>query len=169
MIVAIYILPLFSTLFENVFDANSFWRLRYWRDELEQLMQSHFLGVGYGTSYSTEGFVGQLGNVVGGPFGATAEYSTLDKLFVVGPHNSYIAIFFRLGLIGIVMFLYMLFSVNESIKRYSDDIFPVSIFLFFSSAVLIGVNVGLESPYYLLLFVFSVGTVIFEATVREKG
>lgn len=169
MIVAIYLMPLFASLFENIFDVNSFWRLRYWNDELGQIIHSKFLGVGYGTSYATENFVGQIGSVIGGPFGATAEYTTLKKLFVVGPHNSYIAILFRLGLIGIIIFLFMMFSVHNAIKRYFKDILPVSAFLYFSSAVLIGVNVGLESPYYLLLFAFSIGFTIFDITICENS
>lgn len=104
MIAGIFILPIMSGLFTNIFDANSWWRLLYWKDELAQLVQSYGLGVGYGTSYATENFVGNLGSVVSGPFAATAEYSTLDKLFITGPHNSYVSIAFRLGIVGIVLF-----------------------------------------------------------------
>ena len=168
MIITIFILPAFYSFFESILDANSFWRLKYWNDELVQFRESNLFGVGYGTSYATESFVGKIGNVVGGPFGATAEYTMMDKLFVVGPHNSYIAIVFRLGLIGIIMFLYFIFSINSGIKRYYKDISPVSMFLFYSSIVLIGVNVGLESPYYLLLFVFSVGMTVYDITICEK-
>lgn len=124
--------------------------------------------MGYGTSYATEQFVGQLGNIVGGPFGATAEYTTLEKLFVVGPHNSYIAILFRLGLIGSVMFLFMVFSVRNAIKRYSKDILPATVYLFFSAVVIVGVNVGLESPYYLLIFVLALGFAIYDINSCEK-
>ena len=105
MVIAMFILPLFDSVFASVFDANSFWRLSYWKDELTQLVKSYFLGVGYGTSYATRNFIGGSLNITGGPFGATAEYSTLDKLFVTGPHSSFIAIAFRLGLIGIITFV----------------------------------------------------------------
>lgn len=169
MIAFIYILPFFMPLFEKIFDANTFWRLKYWNDELYQVIQSKLLGVGYGTSYATENFVGRVGSVIGGPFGASNEYSALDKLFVVGPHNSYIAILFRLGLIGILMFLRVIFNIGNLIKKYYRNILPASIFLFFSSIVLIGVNVGLESPYYLLIFVFSIGNVIFDIKLCKNN
>lgn len=157
MIAGIFILPIMSGLFTNIFDANSWWRLLYWKDELAQLVQSYGLGVGYGTSYATENFVGNLGSVVSGPFAATAEYSTLDKLFITGPHNSYVSIAFRLGIVGIVLFLVMIFDLIEKISEKSNDISRCAIFMLFSSIVLIGVNVGLESPYYLIMFVFSFG------------
>lgn len=156
MLACIFFLPLFTPLFELIFDANSFWRLSYWQDELMQLFKSKMIGVGYGTSYATENFVGGL-NVIGGPFGATAEYSTLDKLFVTGPHCSYVAIAFRTGLIGINLFLYFIFSVINSIEINANRTPIYTIFLLFSSIILIGVNVGLESPYYLIMFVFSLG------------
>lgn len=168
MIIIIYVIPLFSPVFEDIFDANSFWRLRYWNDEIQQFVQSHFLGVGYGTSYATEHFVGQAGNIVGGPFGATAEYTTMEKLFVVGPHNSYITILFRLGLIGSAMFLFMIFSISNAIKKHFKNILPVTIYMFFSAVVIIGVNVGLESPYYLLIFVFALGFAIHDIKNCEK-
>lgn len=157
MIAGIFILPIMSGLFTNIFDANSWWRLLYWKDELAQLVQSYGLGVGYGTSYATENFVGNLGSVVSGPFAATAEYSTLDKLFITGPHNSYVSIAFRLGIVGVVLFLVMIFDLIEKISEKSNDISRCAIFMLFSSIVLIGVNVGLESPYYLIMFVFSFG------------
>lgn len=157
MIAGIFILPIMSGLFTNIFDANSWWRLLYWKDELAQLVQSYGLGVGYGTSYATENFVGNLGSVVSGPFAATAEYSTLDKLFITGPHNSYVSIAFRLGIVGIVLFLVMIFDLIEKISEKNNEISRCAIFMLFSSIVLIGVNVGLESPYYLIMFVFSFG------------
>lgn len=163
MIAGIFILPIMSGLFTNIFDANSWWRLLYWKDELAQLVQSYGLGVGYGTSYATENFVGNLGSVVSGPFAATAEYSTLDKLFITGPHNSYVSIAFRLGIVGIVLFLVMIFDLIEKIFEKSNEISTCAIFMLFSSIVLIGVNVGLESPYYLIMFVFSFGFCASEA------
>ena len=162
MICLMFILPLFVSVFENIFDANSFWRLRYWNDQLKQVLYTKFIGVGYGTTYATENFTGQIKNIIGGPFGATIYNSTLEKLFIVSSHNSYISVFFRLGLIGIGLFLYMLFKISSYIKKNYKTITLTSIFLFYSSVVLIGVNVGLESPYYLLMFIFSIGNVLFD-------
>ena len=156
MLFSIFILPLFTPVFSDIFDVNSFWRLSFWQDELNQLLKSKLIGVGYGTSYATINFSGGL-DVVGGPFGATVEYSTLDKLFVTGPHCSYIAIAFRTGVVGIVLFLFYIFSVIKGVEEKAKSIPLYVIYALFSSLFLIGFNVGLESPYYLMIFVFFIG------------
>lgn len=165
MLLCIFLLPIFIPIFQFIFDANSFWRLAYWQDELGQLIKSNMLGVGYGTSYATQQFVGN--NLIGGPFAASGEYSTMDKLFITGPHCSYVAVAFRTGIIGIGLFLYFIFSIISAIVKYINDIPIHSIFLFFSSLFLIGVNVGLESPYYLMVFVFSTGVCIYNINLLE--
>jgi hypothetical protein len=164
MIGAIFLMPIFLGMFSSTLDANSFWRLRYWRDELNQLVKSHFLGVGYGTSYATKDFVGGSLNIVGGPFGATAEYSTLDQLFVTGPHSSFISIAFRLGLIGIIAFIMFLLGTHKAILNNSRKISTATCFSYYASIIIISFNVGLESPYYLILFVFAMGRCIQETS-----
>ena len=155
MIAAMFVLPFFDSQFSNLLDVNSYWRLRYWHDELLQLVDSHFLGVGYGTAYATINFVGNTTNITSGPFSATKEYTTMDLLFVTGSHNSLISVSFRLGVIGIALFLSMLWMFYKEMRRNINSISKSSLFAFFSSIVVISVNVGLESPYYLFLFLFA--------------
>lgn len=163
MVVGMFVLPVFDKAFESIFDVNSSWRLRYWKDELNQLVKSYFLGVGYGTSYASRSFVGGNLNIIGGPFSATAEYSTLDKLFVTGPHSSFIAIAFRLGIIGILTFVHFLIGIYRVLLKLGKKVSAATYFAFFAALVIIGVNVGLESPYYLMLFVFSMGKCVQQA------
>lgn len=165
-IVISFTLPFAADRFSNVFDANSFWRLRYWADELYQLIMSYFLGVGYGTSFATEHFVGSVSNIVGGPFGATSEYSVMDKLFVTGPHNSFISIAFRLGILGI--WLWLIFLNNLDSRKSGNKIFSRSTsIVFYSSIFIVLTNVGLESPYYMSMFVFGMGSFNYEANLHH--
>ena len=157
VVIGMFVLPIFDKAIEGIVDVNSFWRLSYWKDELNQLVKSYFLGVGYGTSYASRNFVGGNLNITGGPFGATAEYSTLDKLFVTGPHSSFIAIAFRLGIIGLLTFVQFLKGIYRDLLNTRKEVSAATCFAFFAALIIIGVNVGLESPYYLMIFIFSMG------------
>ena len=162
-VIAIFVLPLFDKVFSFVFDANSLWRLRYWKDEMIELSKSFFLGVGYGTSYASKNFVGESLNIVGGPFGATSEYSTFDKLFITGPHSSFVSVAFRLGIIGLVNFVLFIKGIYRDLLSSGREISPATCFAFFGAIIIIGVNVGLESPYYLMMFVFALGRCVQDA------
>lgn len=109
VILACYVLP-FLPLERFGFDANTAWRAEYWGNELEQLAKTFGLGVGYGTSYASLDFVGEA---LGGPFAATTEYSATEKLFVVGCHNSFVSLFFRLGIAGIASLFAYLLSLSQ--------------------------------------------------------
>ena len=163
MISAMFILPAFDKSVSSLLDANSIWRLRYWKDELIQLLKSYLLGVGYGTSYATQRFIGGSLHVVGGPFAASAGYSTLDKMYITGPHSSFVSIAFRLGVVGIISFVLFIKSMYKELSQIGQDVSAAALFTFFSSLVVIGVNVGLESPYYLIIFVFAMGQCVKEA------
>lgn len=145
-------------------DANSSWRMRYWMDEIVQVCNTKFVGVGYGTSYASTNFVGTVGTIVGGPFGATDEYSTIDKLFVTGPHNSFISIFFRLGIIG--YWLFVRYIYNNLAPNNIDC--KAKMFVAYAAIVLIMVNVGLESPHYLYLFVFAMGNLMEKRAICRR-
>lgn len=150
----------------GLLDANSAWRFSYWRDELIQFMKTLGIGVGFGTSYATLGFVGDLGTIVGGPFGATSEYTVLDQLFVTGPHNSYISVLFRLGVIGITLLLKYIFL---SCKLYNtSNVKKSTVFVINSALIILGANVGLESPKYLFLFIFAFGLLNSELSIKEE-
>ena len=151
---ACFILPIFQNLLSDKFDANTFWRLQYWYDEISELKKSFFMGVGYGTSYASSNFVNSSSSIVGGPFGETEEYSTYEKLFVVGAHSSIISLAFRLGILGCYLLFGYLIEKSKNIL-YNEKIDRCKLYLFFSSMFIITVNVGFESPYYLLIFVFS--------------
>ena len=51
---AVFVVPFFADKITPFLDANSAWRIRFWNDELVQLVQSKGIGVGFGTAYATE-------------------------------------------------------------------------------------------------------------------
>lgn len=151
------LVPLSLDMFSELFDANSLWRARYWLDELKTLSSTYFLGVGYGTTYATKSFVGYSTYIEYGPFAANSIYTTMEQMFVTGSHNSYITILYRLGPIGLYFLLNIIYRIVVNIQScsYRDNIHCA--YILFSAIFLIGVNVGLESPYYMFLFVFALG------------
>lgn len=156
-LIAMFVAPFFSRYFSSFLDANSYWRLQYWQDELFILIKSKFLGVGFGTAYASTAFVGDMNSIAGGPFAATSEYTVMEKLFATGAHNSFISLAFRLGVVGIVLFLMFFWMLYVKMRKYNETICPATFFIFFSSILIISFNVGLESPYYLMLFIFAMG------------
>lgn len=142
-----------------VSDPNTLWRAQFWSDELKMLAESRFLGVGYGTAYCSTDFIDAATYLPwgdGDPFVATAHYSVYDKVFVTGAHSSFITVAFRLGVVGIVLFAAYLIVLQFKQLKHLDSVSLRSYYALCSSVVIIALNVGLESPYYLLLFLFSV-------------
>lgn len=155
MISAFLVISLTATAFTDYMDPNSSWRARFWADEFQQVINTALIGNGYGTTYSTPRFVGDIENISYGPFAPDEQYNTIDKMFVTASHNSYVSLFFRLGIVGITLFLLLIFFLMSEMERCREKLQLSNVFMFFSVLVLIGVNVGLESPYYLFLFIFS--------------
>ncbi len=149
VVLVCYILPFISLEWIGL-DANTSWRLQYWGDELRQLLKTFGVGVGFGTSYATQSFIGEA---VSGPFAATAEYSAMERLYVVGCHNSFVSLSFRLGVIGAVLLLTFIMSCSRRIlPRSRANYLTYSIV---SSIAVVCFNVGFESPMYFFLFAFS--------------
>lgn len=151
IVLVCYIIP-FLPLEQFGFDVNTIWRAEYWRDELLQLGESKGVGVGFGTSYATLGFVGEA---LSGPFAATGEYSTMERLFIVGCHNSFVSIAFRLGLIGIACLIMYFWSIRNTANEIHPKYIKSVTFALFSSMIVICFNVGFESPTYFFLFIFA--------------
>lgn len=149
---ACYIVP-YLPLEQVGLDPNTIWRAQYWGNELDQLRITYGLGVGYGTSYATQDFVGMA---TGGPFGATAEYTTLEKIYVVGCHNSFVSLAFRLGIPGAAMIIAYVLSLGETERKYRGGYALSAAFCVISALVIVCFNVGFENPTYFFLFAFSV-------------
>lgn len=155
-----FLAPLFvESLSKIISDPNTLWRAEFWADEMNLLADSHFLGVGFGTAYCSTDFIDPAsykpwGN--GDPFAATAQYSIYDKVFVTGAHNSFVTVAFRMGLIGIVLLVGYLICLQYKQMRHLIQVPLNSIYAMCASITIIALNVGLESPYYAILFLFGI-------------
>lgn len=157
-IAAVFIVPFFADQIAPLLDANSAWRINFWNDELVQLVQSKGIGVGFGTPYATEAFVGNQPSIPKSPYDPIYRQATVEYLMMTtGPHNSLISVAFRMGVAGIVTFLGLLASIFKGMWKNIEQVPIYRLFVFFAAIAIISVNVGLESPYYLMIFVFAMG------------
>lgn len=157
-IAAVFIVPFFADQIAPHLDANSAWRLRFWNDELVQLAQSKGIGVGFGTSYATEAFVGNQPSISKSPYDPIYRQATVEYLMMTtGPHNSFVSVAFRMGVVGIVTFLGLLASIFRGMWKNIEQIPTYRLFVFFAAIAIISVNVGLESPGYMMIFMLAMG------------
>lgn len=152
VIIACYVAP-YLPLASMGLDTNTVWRAQYWGNELDQLWATYGLGVGYGTSYATWDFIGAAES---GPFAETSEYSTLEKVYVVGCHNSFVTLAFRLGVPGAAMIIAFVLSLGDPEREYKGGYATSAAFCIVSALVIVCFNVGFENPSYFFMFVFSV-------------
>ena len=93
-------------------DENSLWRLRVWENEINSLSDTYYTGVGFGTTYVTY----DIYTIVNNPNMYFDKDRTLyGRLFMVANHNSFLNMFYRMGLWGGFVFLLL----NISICSYS--------------------------------------------------
>lgn len=155
-----FLAPLFEELIGKIIsDPNTLWRAEFWADEMNLLADSRFLGVGFGTAYCSTDFIDPTSYKPwgpGAPFAATAQYSIYDKVFVTGAHNSFVTVAFRMGLMGIVLLVGYLICLQCKQMRHLDQVPLNSIYTMCASITMIALNVGLESPYYAILFLFGI-------------
>ena len=136
-------------------DPNSAWRFYAWTKNIQySLMNTYAAGVGYGTPY----FLGTKFDLayvlLSGRGGSSVEDSGQQDAMVRGQHNSLVNIFYRLGIVGTILFLQYIFSLYRKMGRAKLD--PMYGFVFFFMIIDISTNVGLESPATLIQFVLIV-------------
>ena len=164
---AVFIVPFFAGQITPYLDANSAWRLRFWNDALVQLVQSKGIGVGFGTSYATEAFVGNQPFLRGNPYYPVGRGLTLKyQMMSIGPHNSFVSVAFRMGIAGIVTLLGLLARIFRGMWKNIEQVPTFRLFVFFAAIAIISVNVGLESPGYMMIFMLAMG--VANEGIREK-
>lgn len=164
---AVFVVPFFADKITPFLDANSAWRIRFWNDELVQLVQSKGLGVGFGTSYATKAFVGNQWAIPGSPYNPLFRHHTKEYLMMAtGPHNSLISVAFRMGIAGIVTLLGLLVNIFRGMWKNIEQVPIFRLFVFFAAIAIISVNVGLESPGYMMIFMLAMG--VANEGIREK-
>lgn len=153
-------------------DPNYWWRFSYWMTELETLKDTYFLGVGFGSTYaSTSIFEVLSGGFIDPETGVFV--NSVKVLFTTAQHNSYMNILYRTGLIGIILFVRLVFSLIFKYKKYLRTNYDKMLYLAFLNAnIIITFNVGLESPQFLIPFYFSLfGLMSLEKKykINDKG
>ena len=133
-------------VFENIItDGNMIWRLMFWAYEFSENILNHpIFGIGFGTKFfdvSQESLSFILQN----------RSDIIDLPYTLGPHNSFIYVFVRLGLVGFIPLVSIYYLIFNRIKKYGlfDDLTVVSLLLSFSFISVSALfNVVLESPLY---------------------
>tara|TARA_Y100000816_G_C25743041_1_gene390974 strand:+ start:35 stop:604 length:570 start_codon:yes stop_codon:yes gene_type:complete len=146
--------------------SNELWRLITWVDNIFYTLKNTYgVGVGLGTSYflsedisSGKYFYNLYGpNYMGNPY---------HEDFVTGQHNSIINIFYRFGFIGLIFFVSFISNILKNIKYYSLPSYHYIIITI--SLIVISLNVGLESPKYLIFFVFCISITLSEVYLAKN-
>lgn len=141
-------------------DPNSWWRITFWRVQLQTIKESNLIGVGLGSTYANSIIFTLL---KGGFIDPETGLNTLrpETLFLTAQHNSYLNILYRTGLVGLLLFI---LSIKETflgtITAYKDHFSSVLLLAFININIVIVFNVGLESPQFLIPFYLSSGSLL---------
>jgi hypothetical protein len=153
LLIGIYFIP------DNILQIMSFypnesWRLIFWVNSIKSTVDETFLfGHGFGTSYfdiSLKNPSSFLQFFI--PDNTLRQYPNPEVAqFILPQHNSFINIFYRLGFIGLSLFLGYLITISNKIKELN---LPYQLhYILLTGMLIIGVNVGLESPKFLTEFI----------------
>ena len=155
MILAGYLFTDEIASFITDINGNAGWRLTVWVACIKSAINETFLiGHGFGTAY----FPPSSGMYVIYPY---------DRgNFVTGQHSSFVNIFYRMGIVGLLLFMAYIKSMAERIRDYNV---PNQMnYILLLGMMMIGVNVGLESPGYATTFVFLVALVQYIISENYK-
>ena len=146
-------------------DLNWLWRWQYWSNEVDTLSRTALFGVGFGTAYGNTNLLYESINP-----GVWVSSSSVagDGLFLIAQHNSLMNILYRLGLLGLILFVACIVAgpISLAIKAfikaklnndYRSDYLKFSVLNFIYNFVIIIINPGLESPVFALGFFVSLG------------
>ena len=103
LVVSLTIYHYSDAIYEKITtDENSLWRLRVWENEINTLSDTYYTGVGFGTTYVTY----DIYTIVNNPNMYFDKDRTLyGRLFMVANHNSFLNMFYRMGIFGGTIFL----------------------------------------------------------------
>jgi hypothetical protein len=147
-----------------------------WRSNLSTLWHSGLAGVGFGTPYFSITSDNMLNSMNNHFDSLSADMvSSVDQQYVRAQHSSIVNMFYRLGVIGGAIFLYLniliarigfanLTHPNPSIARMGY----ASFVLFVVQAVQMTVHVGLETPIFLSIYMLA-ATLILHVSAVAAG
>lgn len=85
-------------------DPNAIWRLVVWINELHSLAQTYYTGVGFGAAYVSDFILRETDNI---NMYIKSDVGFREGIFVVANHNSVLNLFYRMGVIGGFLFLFI--------------------------------------------------------------
>lgn len=151
--------------------ADAVWRAQAWRQNLLDLADSDFIGLGFGVPYHPM-TARNLIELEEYDFSSDEGVRTLDMpvseyLYVRGQHSSIINLFYRFGLFGGVLFLALnsvLFARLVTIATVDAVVARLSVMgatLFLIAFLQLSVNVGLETPRFFLIYMLSMSFCLY--------
>ncbi|MGB9499920.1 MAG: hypothetical protein ACKVE4_09260 [Dissulfuribacterales bacterium] len=137
------------------FDPNTGVRFLFSKDALSALVSSAGLGVGFGKEAIVNYY--PMINHTHVNLATKGFYSFV----MTSIHNSFIAVFYRLGIIGGILFSWFIFIVSFPcrFKQIRDTRLACSIF--FITFLTLFVNVAFESPTYIVGMGYMIGLLLF--------
>ncbi len=142
----------------NVSQLNSKWRLDAWKGFIREGLKTPVLGNGFGKKFRPQEL-----------FKAYYSENGEDRNWT-DPHNTYVAIFFRTGFVGLLMFLFLVFiilkdSIKIMLQTKKDDENFYNFLLFSASSiyflVLMSFMPALNAPYLGIFFWIFLGILIY--------
>ena len=145
-------------------DPNSLWRLLVWTDEVSSLVETKFTGVGFGTAYVTKDIIHTVDN---SNMYQDASGNFYSGLFLVANHNSFLNMFYRMGIVGGLLFLALNFQlIHWCIKTYIKADKTERIYIwwgllnFLYNTIIILLNPGLEMIQFAINYITSLAVFI---------
>lgn len=139
--VAVAVAPFFSDYLISL-DVNTGIRAQFWREGFQGLIDSYGLGVGFGTEGIRPRYI--FHNAIW-KFDSGSE-----AYLLVGLHNSFVNIAFRMGVVGLALILYLMVQLFPS--RFSS---PYIKWIYIVVLLDLCVNVALESVIFNLGLFFA--------------
>lgn len=145
----------------DVTDPNTTLRALFWYDAWAGFWDSHMLGIGFGKEVTSEYYP-----MIMDPLPPTSH----EQFMTIGIHNSFLSMFFRMGLFGGLVFLWFFFvtclppveGININVARHNAVVY----FACFMSNF---VNVGVESPRMLIGNAFCLGYILACKYLADKN
>lgn len=146
-------------------DENTLWRWMVWTNETHSLIKTYFTGVGFGTAYVTSEIVNEVNNY--NMYISFDDNTIYDRLFLVANHNSFLNMFYRMGILGGGLFLTLYFLIfrwtlcayNDSDEELQPYIWWAFINLLYQTFVIL-FNPGLEMMQFAIQFIPSVAILL---------
>jgi len=144
-------------------DPNTWIRMAFWQDALSAFNQSQWVGVGFGKEAVVNLY----------PSLRKAHYM-FEQFRLVGQsiHNSFLYVFYRMGLFGGLAFLYVVFVELFPKSLSNNKSVRLMLIAHVICVLCLFVNVGLESPYFLVGVCWSLGFIMGiqeTVSVEERG